>query len=207
MPLILIVWFFFELPARYSAVVTSMFMPVTSWKPPRTLFLSPVPISTRKLKLPYGSSLCVAISAPRRSGGGGRGPLADSEDDKLGGLGRRHPDEADEPAVVQVVLRHGRRVAPDVIRLFGLAAEQRAGLPLAEQEAFDGVPDRVPQGWPVDLENDPLGALVDRLLQVVEVPAHAEVLPLRVVADGARPPDEESGAREETQAVDALGVE
>src|SRR6266511_1155129 len=189
-----------------------MFIPLTSWNPPRTVFASPVVKSTMKLKLLYGLSRGVAISPPCRysgvgSGGGRRGPLADAEDHELGGPGRGDADDADEPAVGQVVLGHRGGVALDVEALLRLAAQQRAGLPFAQQEPLHGVPHRVPQRRPVDLEDDPLGTLVDRLLQVVEVPAHAEVLPLRVVADRPRTPDEEAGSGEEAQAVDAFGVE
>src|SRR5690242_3657225 len=148
-----------------------------------------------KLNVPYGLSRWVAIGSPRqdsRAGSGGRRcrPLTDTEDHELRGLGRGHPDDANQATVVQVVLSHGRGVALDVEALLGLGAEQCARFPFIEQETRDGVPNRVPEGWAVYLEDHPLGALVDRLRQVVEVPAHVEVLPLRVIADGARAPDQ-----------------
>ena len=58
------------------------------------------------------------------------GPLADAEDHELGRLDRRDADQADQPAVVEIVLRHRRAVAADEERLLGLVAEQRAVLPL-----------------------------------------------------------------------------
>ncbi len=36
-----------------------------------------------------------------------RGPLADAKNNELGGFQRRHPDQADKTAVVQIVLAHG----------------------------------------------------------------------------------------------------
>jgi len=61
-PLILIVWFTFEFPPRYSITVLSMFIPLTSWKAPRMVLASPVVKSTRKLKLLYGFSRSLAIA-------------------------------------------------------------------------------------------------------------------------------------------------
>ena len=51
-----------------------------------------------------------------------RRPQADAHDHELGGLHRRDADHADQPAVVDVGLRHGRAVALDEERLFDLGA-------------------------------------------------------------------------------------
>src|SRR5207237_5961784 len=56
-------------------------------------------------------------------------PLADAEDYELGGLGRGQADEDDEPAVVEVVLRHGRSVAADEVCVLRLVAQERAVAP------------------------------------------------------------------------------
>src|SRR6478735_1695986 len=140
-----------------------MFMPPTSWKPPRTVVASPVEKSTRKLKLPYGLSRCVAITAPKvgrelgpgwvraHSRAGGRGHLADPEDHELGRPGRADADDTDQPALVEVVAGHGRGIAADEEALLGLGAEQGARAPLVEEEALDRVPHAVPQGRAVDL--------------------------------------------------------
>ena len=48
-PVILRTLFSFSLPLRYSATVTSMPMPLTSWKPASGPSVLPVPRSTRKL--------------------------------------------------------------------------------------------------------------------------------------------------------------
>src|SRR5690606_22246209 len=49
--------------------------------------------------------------------------LADAEDDELCRLDRGHADQADQAAVIEVVLGHRRPVAPDEERFFGLGAE------------------------------------------------------------------------------------
>src|SRR6478609_3193563 len=177
-----------------------MFRPLTSWNPARTEFTSPVAKSTRKLKLPYGVSRWTAMVGPLGSGGSARGrggDLADAEDDELRRLGGRDADDADQPAVVQVVGGHRGGVAADEEALLGLGAEQCARAPFVEQEALDGVAHGVPKRRSVDLEDHPLGALVDGLLQVVEVAPDREVPPLRVVGDGAGAPYQESRPREE----------
>jgi hypothetical protein len=48
-PVILRTLLSFSFPLRYSATVTSMPMPLTSWKPASVPSLLPVPRSTRKL--------------------------------------------------------------------------------------------------------------------------------------------------------------
>src|SRR3954454_19653514 len=73
-----------------------------------------------------------------------RRPLADAEDDELGGAERRDADGADEPPVVEVVLRHRRAVAAHEESLVRLVAEERARLPLVEEEVLDGATDVAP---------------------------------------------------------------
>ena len=55
--------------------------------------------------------------------------LLDAEDDELGRFDRRDADLADQPAVVDVVLGHGRAVAVDEERLLLRQALQRAAAP------------------------------------------------------------------------------
>src|SRR5689334_6910037 len=138
----------FSLPLRYSAYCTSKPRPLTSEKPPTIVPSSPEPWSppraTRKLNAPYGLSRCTAMPQPSSGPRVGR-ELADPEDHELRRFGRRHPDQADQPTVVEVVLGHRRAVAADEERLLRGRAEQRTGQPLHVQEILDRAADRVPQ--------------------------------------------------------------
>src|SRR5262245_29776632 len=73
------------------------------------------------------------------------GPLADAEDDELGRVGGRYPDEADETPVVEIVLGHGGAVTAHEVRLFGAGSHECAGAPDHQQEVLDALPDRRPQ--------------------------------------------------------------
>ena len=185
-PVIFITLFSLELPLRYSATVTSMPMPLTSWKPASGPLLSAVPEVDQEVEL--------HIRSVAEEGHGrlllrlcSRGHLADAEDDELGRVQRRHADQADQPAVVEIVLRHRRAVAADEVGVLRLVAEQRAVLPLVEQEVGDGAAHVGPQLGAVGLEHRPLRALVDRVLEVGEVAPQVDVLPLGI-ARGVRAP-------------------
>src|SRR6185295_2016874 len=173
----------------------------TSEKPPMMVPSEPSPWSppreTRKLKAEYGLLRNVGMVSLLASGLGVGRPLADAEDHELGRLHRRHADEADQAPVVVVVLGHRRAVAADEERLLGLVAQQRAVAPQGEQEVLDGAADVVPQAAVVGLEHRPLGAAVDRVLEIQEEPDDVDVLPLRIGAHGARPPHPVAAALEE----------
>src|SRR5262247_973623 len=125
-----------------------------------------------------------------RLGWGGRDSLADQadaalqlcelEDDELGRLHRRHADLAGDLAQVDGLGRVGLVVALDEERLGGRRAEQGALAPLHHQERGDRAPDLGPQVAVVGLEHHPVGVVEDRLLQIVEQPAHVHVTPGRV---------------------------
>src|SRR5438552_8848373 len=68
------------------------------------------------------SSLCLHLAVSR--------PLTNPEDDELSRTQRGHADQADQPAIVQIVLGHGRAIAFDEVSLLGFVAEQRPHLPL-----------------------------------------------------------------------------
>src|SRR5262245_20356562 len=152
-----------------------------------------------------------------RLGWGGRDSLADQadaalqlcelEDDELGRLHRRHADLAGDLAQVDGLGRVGLVVALDEERLGGRRAEQGALAPLHHQERGDRAPDLGPQVAVVVLEHHPVGVVEDRLLQIVEQPAHVHVTPGRVAGQRPRPPHPHAAARERPQAVDALGVQ
>jgi hypothetical protein len=50
-------------------------------------------------------------------------PLADSKDDKLRGLYRRNANQADQPAIIEIVLSHRCAIALHEKRLLGLASQ------------------------------------------------------------------------------------
>src|SRR4051794_34532959 len=109
------------------------------------------------------------IPGGERSAAAVRGPLADAEDDELRRADGGDADQADEPTVVEVVLRHGGAVAADEERLLGLVTEQRTVLPLRVQEVVDRPAHVVPEQFAIGLEDSPLRAAVDRVLEVGEV--------------------------------------
>src|SRR2546421_1341604 len=210
-PVIFRTLFSFSFPLRYSATVTSMPILLISWKPASGPSVTLSPRFTRKLNCTYGRSRSTAMagcsfpacpsqlsrdglliagspSAGRASYSAVRGPLADAEDDELGGPQRRDADQADKPAVVQVVLGHRRAVAFNEVRLFRLIAQQRAHLELVEQEVLDRAPDVGPERLTVGFEDRPLGSAVDGVLEVGEVAAEIDALPLPVRADRPGPP-------------------
>src|SRR4051812_32100772 len=122
------------------------------------------PNSTRNLNAPYGLSRTIAgmsSSSPLRCPSAARvgGELADAEDHELRRLDRRDPDEADQPAVVEVVLRHRGAVAAHEVRLLRRGAQECAGAPLDVEEVLHGAADVAPQRLAVGLEHRPLGGL------------------------------------------------
>src|SRR5262249_13377506 len=136
-----------------------------------------------------------------------RRPLADAEDDELGGLDHRDADQTDQPAVVEVVLSHSRAVTSHEESFFGLRPHERAVAPLVETEVRDRLTDVGPKRLAVVLEGRPLRPLVNRMLQEGEVAAYVEILPFGVGADRARAPESQPAPLEEPEAVNAFWVE
>src|SRR5262249_57733615 len=118
---------------------------------------------------------------------------------------RWYGGQAAQAAVVDVVLRQRGAVAEHEESLLGLAPQQPAVAELVGEEVLHRAAHVRPQLGPVGLEDGPLGALLDRALEVGEVAPHVEVLPLGVGAGGPRAPDPEAAALEPAQAVDAFG--
>src|SRR4051794_27134512 len=157
-------------PSRYSIGSALAPNPEQSVKPAWVIPL----ISTRKLKLRYGSTrFPVAIVASARSARSGRrdlGELRDPEDHELGGLDRGHPDLGDHLPDLAGLGRVRGRVALHVERLLGDDAEQRPVAPHPRQQARDASDDLRPERRAVRLEHRELGALVDRLAQEDQQP-------------------------------------
>ena len=89
----------------------------------------------------------------------------------------------------------------------GVAPNSAPVAPDAQQEGVDRPLHTVPQAHVVRLEDDPLGALDDRLLDVVEEPPDVEVAPRRVARERPRAPDPDAAAGERADAVDPDRVE
>jgi hypothetical protein len=123
------------------------------------------------------------------------------------GRKRRHADETDKPAAVEVALGHRRAIAFHEEGLLGPVADERAAAPFGEQEVLDHAPHARPQGFAVRLEHRPLRSLVDRVLDVGEVAAQLDVFPVGVGAHRAGAPEADAPAREGAKAIDALGVQ
>src|SRR6185437_3918314 len=153
--------------------------------------------------LGWHSSLPSWLRDLRRAGG----VLADAEDDELRGLDRRDADLDDHLAGVDHVGRVGLLVALDVEGLVGRRAEQRTLAPRPGEEARHGDAQADPEALVVGLEHGPLGALHDRLGDVVEQPAHVQVAPLRVARQGAGAPHPDAAAGERADAVDTALVQ
>ena len=86
--------------------------------------------------------------------------LADAEDDELRWLAAL-PDQADHPAVVDIVLGHGGTIATHEVGLFRFIAEQGAVAPQYQQEVLDCCRMLAHSFGIVGFENSELGALVD----------------------------------------------
>ena len=207
-PVIFRTLFSCSLPLRYSDTVTSMPMPLTSWKPA----CGPVGVAVaevdEEVELHVGAvaqhghdvsssvqTLRSAVHWPMRkmtnsAGRSGATPI------------RQTSRPLSRSFCVIVERSHLHEVG-----LLGLVAEQRAVLPFVEQEVLDRAAHVGPEPLAVRLEHRPLRALVDRALEVGEVAAQVDVLPLGIGADRARAPQAEAAALEEAEAVDALGVE
>src|SRR5215207_9576771 len=169
---------------------------------------------TRNLKFLYGSkrfgfTLNCATAASSRLDLAG--DLLDPQNDELGGLERREPDEDVHDAAVDVVLGGRLAVALDEVRLARARALECA---LAEQrlhERADVEPDLGPQRLVVALEHDPLRAAVEALFDEECEPPDGHVLPLRRELVGAderpRSPDDGAEDGKRPQAVQPERVE
>src|SRR5205814_4246546 len=137
---------------------------------------------TWKLYAAYGSSrMTGGIAVPLSLGEQGLPRLlVDTEDHELGREHGRHPDDADQPAVLQVLLGHRGAVAGHEERLVRRRSGQRARAPDRAEEVRHRLAYQRPQRFAVRLEDDPLGPLVDGLFEEEEQPPHVDVLPRRV---------------------------
>src|SRR5262245_45959037 len=108
------------------------------------------------------------------------GLLADAEDHELRRLHWRDADQTNQPAVVDVVLAHGRAVALHEERLVRRRAEERTVAPHGREKSGQAPSHGRPGAFVVRLEHDPLRAALDRGLDKNEETADVDILPLRV---------------------------
>src|SRR5215471_5712127 len=169
---------------------------------------------TRNLKFLYGSkrvgltvnSAMASLRSARLSG-----ELLQLDEHELGRLERGEADEDVHDSAVDVAL-HGRGVvALDEVRL-GRGRAGEGALP--EQRLHEGghvQAELGPERFVVRLENRPLGAAEQALLDHQRKPAHGDVLPLarRGVrsVESARPPGDAAVDGERAQAVEPERVE
>src|SRR5437660_1613316 len=187
MPTSLRTWSGTSVPSRYSTGSTVKFRPLHSLKP-ATLVRS----SSRRKLYPRNGSFRASVATPRLLSlrrHRAASPLADSDDHELGRLHRRHADDEDQPAVVDVVLCHRGPVALDEEGLLGGPAHERPVAPNRGEEHGDALPDTRPRQLVVGLEDDPLRAAVEGCLQEDEEPAHVDVLELGFAGGAAGSPD------------------
>src|SRR5215207_3906969 len=204
-------------PASRHSTISVVFFRALHLLRPATYWLL---ILTLNLKFRYGSKRCglavnLAISDtphlwPGASSGGRLVDLlAELEHDELGRLERREADQDVDDAGVDVSLRRRLAVTLDEERLGGGATLEGPGAELEHHEGRDVEPQRGPQRLVVRLEDGPLDAVVDALLQVDGGAADGDVTPLRVGArgEGARAPGDDARRGEVADDVDADGVE
>src|SRR6476660_9001734 len=111
-----------------------------------------------------------------------RGATLDSESNEFGRPQRREADLDVHDAVVDLVLGHRVGSALHEVRLVGRSPGEGALTKERREEAIDRLPDGRPQWLVVRLEDDPLRALLDAVLEVDQQPPDAYVPPFRIVA-------------------------
>src|SRR5262245_33578271 len=151
-------------------------------------------MNSRRVRLPETVVPCSSL--PLLSDVRAARELGETEDDELRRLHRRDPDLADDLPAIDDVRGIRLGVALHVEGLLRSRPEQRAVPPDTQEERVDRALDPLPEVEVVRLEDDPLGALEDRLLDVVEQTANVEVPPRRVAGDGAGAPHADAAARE-----------
>ena len=108
------------------------------------------------------------------------GPLADPENDKLGGLHHCHADFGNHLPQLTHLQRICLVVTLDEKRLLGRIAEQRTVAPHGGKKGAHIATDLGSQAGVVRLKNHPLGPLVNRLAKKQEQSPHVNVLPIIV---------------------------
>src|SRR5439155_8630667 len=136
--------------------------------------------------------------------------LLNPDDDEFRGLERREPDDDDDAAGIDVVLRHGvtEAAAYEVgVRRFFALEGARPEQPV--HEAADVGAQRGPEAVIVGLEHRPLDAVVNALFDHDRGAPNGDVAPLRIGLrrERARAPNHRAEARERAQCVHAERIQ
>src|SRR5215216_5773601 len=131
------------------------------------------------------------------------GPLAKSEDNELGRLHWCHTNLDDQLALVADLLRIELFITLNIEGFFRRATKQLPITPAHCQECASVTPHLGPQVMVVRLEDHPLRAALDRLLNEIEQTPYAHIAPGRVAAERSRTPDPQAAPGEGANTVDA----
>jgi uncharacterized protein (DUF2267 family) len=114
--------------------------------------------------------------------------------------------EGDETAVVEVVLGHGGVVTTDQEGLLRRGALEGTGLPQVVEDIFDGGSDAGPEKGRVRLEDSPLRAVLNGLLDEDEQAADVDIAVFGILVSGVRTPDANALIGDVADDVDAERV-
>src|SRR5687768_11353729 len=89
-------------------------------------------------------------------------PLSNSNNDEFSRLDRCDTDDHDEPAVIEICLRHRGSITSDKKCLFRLLSLQHPFSPQSREKVGDRPPYLGPQGFVVGFKDHPLRALLER---------------------------------------------
>ena len=93
---------------------------------------------------------------------------------------RSHSHHGDQPAVIDVVLRHRRPIAANEVGLAGGLAHERTRFPEAGQKSIDCPRHDVRESDTVELEDDPLQSALEGVLDEYQKAVHVDVFPVLV---------------------------
>src|SRR5687768_4086963 len=112
-------------------------------------------------------------------------PQADTYNDKLGGFDRCNANHNDQPATIDVSLRHRGTVALDEVGFFYLRPFERAVAPDEGQEVRDRTAHPRPERFRIRLEYHPLQTAINRGFDEDQQAAHIDILPVGIAGDTA----------------------
>ena len=100
------------------------------------------------------------LSQPLISHFGTAGPLPDFENDEFSRLDRGNADHHDEPAIIEICLRHRRSIVFDKESLLRLLSLETTVFPQSRQNVADAVAHSHPQNFIVGFKDHPARALL-----------------------------------------------
>ena len=137
-----------------------------------------------------------------------RVPLTDAEYHELSGLQGRHAYLTDKHTLIDRFLRIDLGVAFDVEGLLRSRSCKTTLSPESRQERCDRSVYATPQWCIVGFENNPVGALQNRALNIIEEPANGDIFPVvGVPSEGPSSPDPDAVGPHGPDAVDSNRVQ